>query len=912
MRTSRILSSAVIIAAASLAGTAWAMAADPRTPGKDAAKERLETFQWFSTLGFQDVKGLKCVRVQHGSEKLFGQEDKPPIDRFCLGFLLDEKGDTFRVYTFSRQTLTFTKTPPETPPHERVAYEIKTLDEVAKRVQNRGGTNPTETWLEGYPDKPADMFTLAWACWREGQEENAAWFYDRAMWMTAWHEREDKALNFPQKVAEELADEDITGATLDLHNRDLSREQLLARFEKFLKLYPDTQYAPRVKEIATALARMVEEDKQHAKERSQGKPWDQLNRPEQIAELIFQIRDQNGGDSGFGCYIFGGVFADNKVTHDTPADRLVAIGADAAPQLIEALDDKRLSRAVGLGRYGMSYDEVYILTVGDCAEQILEKIAGRPFPRGGNYLHKGGDVAAVKKSAAAWFADLQQKGEKQLLIETIEKADPISSYLVDRLVEKYPDAAIAAIVGGVGHISQSKDPWNQASTREALVTASGKLADDAPIPFLLQELKTGPLMEDRLRAAEILHRRKQPEAVAAMIREWLAQKQDYDEHDRFAQVGRFLADCDSLEAIQTLGKTLNKRNCYVRKQVMDTLVWRCQRKYFTDNGQDGEVAKVATLSPDQKARWNATIEFLLQFLEDNEQRTGDSNSRNNRLFFDPRICDVACEALHQLDPQKYPFDCDAPIDERDRCVALIKNIARTDRGQPILPLPELRQIANVPDAKLLPLLDRLQASPDKNSAAISAEIEKLGIGALAGCRKRLESLPAEDAHRAAIARLIERLASTVVDIQISAKSVTPEPALVAKPNQFRGKPFAPKQLADLTTALIKNPPQPVYGFRFTVGRTCYGAGVVLRVDLYNRARAEMLYYDIPRQEAAPKDPPRGWRSLCNAQAGNKELDWFNEDSRLPQENDLLKILQHVVSTPADTPVEVRIQCTGDW
>lgn len=89
---------------------------------------------------------------------------------------------------------------------------------------------------------------------------------------------------------------------------------------------------------------------------------------------------------------------------DSPALRLANKGYAAVPQLIEALDDDRLTRSVECWR-SFVYSHK-ILRVSDCAEQILKRIAGRSFYDGTGRKSR---AEVVKEKASAWYAEEQRK-----------------------------------------------------------------------------------------------------------------------------------------------------------------------------------------------------------------------------------------------------------------------------------------------------------------------------------------------------------------------------------------------------------------------------------------------------------------------------------------------------------------------
>src|SRR5262249_20699457 len=131
---------------------------------------------------------------------------------------------------------------------------------------------------------------------------------------------------------------------------------------------------------------------------------------------------------------------------NSPAHQLVKFGYDAVPQLIDVLEDKRLTRSVSYGRNFFFSHQV--LNVGDCAREILGRITGRHFWAGSPRMPRDQRAAETKKQYQAWWAEFQKKGEKQMLIEGVQAGDYHSLRQGRMLLERYPDAALDALVQG--------------------------------------------------------------------------------------------------------------------------------------------------------------------------------------------------------------------------------------------------------------------------------------------------------------------------------------------------------------------------------------------------------------------------------------------------------------------------------
>ena len=109
--------------------------------------------------------------------------------------------------------------------------------------------------------------------------------------------------------------------------------------------FPENRHGERVSSTIECMARMVEEDRKHAAETRL--PSEEMPVTHRVEELIFQLRNQNGGQ------IFErgscDIFVDPRGT-DSPAAHLVAIGKPVLEQLIDSVDDDRFTRSVECDR----------------------------------------------------------------------------------------------------------------------------------------------------------------------------------------------------------------------------------------------------------------------------------------------------------------------------------------------------------------------------------------------------------------------------------------------------------------------------------------------------------------------------------------------------------------------------------
>jgi protein-S-isoprenylcysteine O-methyltransferase Ste14 len=403
----------------------------PKAPAKSTAEERNKAFQWFSRLGFLDVKGRKFVRVATG--KFFTSNGSPLMNTYVRGFLLEEKGDRFRVLTLSLTEQPYQKSAADAAVHEQVGFDVIELKQgaaaflKAQGSPSKGLDREPRPWGGSDLHGGTEMFVLAWACWRNGLDDLAGQLFDQTA-TNGYGYLSDQTPKQPlQKlVADDLAHTEMWRAVVAFGNAAIPRPQLLRQFEHIVKHYPESPHHKDAKAAVALLRQMIKEDADHQKKAA--RPFDQLDKQEQIADLIFQLRDQNGRQMtmpGF-CDIFDSgdwegesrwwsvprseALEPTGRKGDSPAHRLVNMGYDAVPQLIDHLDDERFTRSVGFRR--SFYFSHHVLRVNDCALAILEQIAGRRFWSPSStfsYMSKDKQAPETKRKIQAWYAQVQSE-----------------------------------------------------------------------------------------------------------------------------------------------------------------------------------------------------------------------------------------------------------------------------------------------------------------------------------------------------------------------------------------------------------------------------------------------------------------------------------------------------------------------
>lgn len=830
----------------------FASAEPPSNPG--ASDERLAAWQWFSTLGYPDVKDLKFIRA---TVDIVIEPNGQKTETVAPGFLIDASSGKFKAFYLATgvQTLDGGANTTDGPQVGYVADELsKYAAGALKSLETTGKEDSlAPRWgIENPLSEPTQVFILSWCCWRKGLDKLAAGLFDQAAKMPP-HGKDDPFRAFgparPEGTFRERLAADLSNA--EMHralsaDQNVPPSQLLMQVDKFLKAFPNSAEAPQMRRIAATYERMVQEDKDHAARRAKRQPFDQLSKTDQIAELIFQLRDGHAAD-----------------------EPLAKRGYEAVPQLIDALSNSDFTPSVEFSDHGP-----HILTVGDSAEQILSQIAGRQFagnfPQATDEASDAARLVQVRQEAQAWYAELQRDGEKQMLIRATEKGDQACTTLAARLAQKYPDAAVAALETGIANAQDN-------SVRLNLINFMALVRGDGPVPFLLRELKTGRSLDDRVAAAAVLFARKREEGVWAMIEVWKNAEGD-EQPDTLV---KFLAASGNADAIRALAAGLKDRPYNFRHAVvsafsdgpavLNNISARFDPSALGDfaaaGNPSGSLAAdagaaaggspangaAATASPagPTKAWTNAVYELLFVALDDTEDNF-DSMYVNGQSCNDVRIADLAACALNQFDAKRFPFDLGGTLAQRERNRVLLVNVRRKELGLAPLAVPEPRKITAAPAAKLQSQLDRLERSPPpisqktpagappSASAAAAAEIEKLGLGALEPTLERMKSLKPAAPQRPVFDSLSRRLASIVVEIQYGEHSLPPDEALRSQFDALKGKPFDESAVVKILASLAAKMQPPAYGLKFFVFRAANEAGTTLRLDIIDRSRAISL------------------------------------------------------------------------
>jgi hypothetical protein len=334
--------------------------AEPLTTG-----ER-KCFEWFDTLGFPDLKTAPFVMVATGTT--VSLDSRAQENCYLHAFLLKDDGTRFTVFTPALDTLTFTKTGPRVPKTAQIGYQVVDLKGQVEQFLKHFWDTKLEPW--DFPGTGCEPdygtrrglchFVIARACAARGLDSLAHQLAQTAKYCM---DRQD-GRGLLELVQDRTAHALTWSATEKFATPSIPRKDILARFEWLERHFPRGADSQSIKETARLLRQMMAEDNSH--DRRPRKADKDLTKEERIAELIFQLRNQQDLEEDISDFI-----RMNRSPR-SPVSQLAKLSHAAVPQMIDALGDRRFTRSV-IENQESGYPKVP--RVRDCALAILGEIA---------------------------------------------------------------------------------------------------------------------------------------------------------------------------------------------------------------------------------------------------------------------------------------------------------------------------------------------------------------------------------------------------------------------------------------------------------------------------------------------------------------------------------------------------------
>ena len=764
-------------------------------------KTEKELIAWLDELGYQDLSKAAVVNVATG--QWYKSGDEPEKNTYIIGFLTAEEGENFTVVDLTGEQTTYAKKV-NVAPFEAVFFERQDLKEVVKaRLESEKKNKPDDHWARfgEMTSEPFETVFLARACASQGLNKEAHELFELAN--RQWKERDrEKAISLIEFLTKDQAHTRMWRAVLAFGTPKISRPKLLAQFEDITKHFPESKHVERAQKTVDLLKKMIEEDKAHAAK--QILPLDELEGEALIAELIYQLRNQNGQQwsQPGACNIF----LDER-GEESPAAKLVTLGFPAVPQLIEVLEDQGFTRSVGYHRN--FYFSHHVLRVGDCAERILCRIAGRNFYQRtytNGAMAKDGQATSIKKQIEAWWKEVKTKGEEQVLIEAVMTGDDNSSNQAQVLVKKYPDSAVEAIRKG---LAKSTREW----TSKRLIAVLAQHGSDKAEELIRQQLLNGKKLPIRITAAQALMRTGRSQlAIERMLHEWKNYSpdatRDYSFDDPEGQIAVFLLHAGSSQAVKSVTERFPELLARTKFEVINSL-------------------SDADLNLDQ-AYVDAVEAFLVESLQATDE-VSMSGSYGDQSFSNPRVCDIAGYVLTKNWPEIYSCRLDGTERERDAERFTAINHWRSANGLKPIKVSKPFVVKLIPNEITAPLIEKIASNESKDACEKALkQLAKLGPGAIEAAEKLSSKI--EDSHPFAkqVRQLTMDLPNTITVTSMDNKSETVTQAWLVKVPQLKGQTFSSEMLIGLLTEFAKE--RPCAGIRVKAIRDGNDNGVELNVE----------------------------------------------------------------------------------
>ena len=764
-------------------------------------KTEKELIAWLDELGYQDLSKAAVVNVATG--QWYKSGDEPEKNTYIIGFLTAEEGENFTVVDLTGEQTTYAKKV-NVAPFEAVFFERLDLKEVVKaRLESEKKNKPDDHWARfgEMTSEPFETVFLARACASQGLNKEAHELFELAN--RQWKERDrEKAISLIEFLKKDQAHTRMWRAVLAFGTPKISRPKLLAQFEDITKHFPESKHVERAQKTVDLLKKMIEEDKAHAAK--QILPLDELEGEALIAELIYQLRNQNGQQwsQPGACNIF----LDER-GEESPAAKLVTLGFPAVPHLIEVLEDQGFTRSVGYHRN--FYFSHHVLRVGDCAERILCRIAGRSFYQRtytNGAMAKDGQATSIKKQIEAWWKEVKTKGEEQVLIEAVMTGDDNSSNQAQVLVKKYPDSAVEAIRKG---LAKSTREW----TSKRLIAVLAQHGSDKAEELIRQQLLNGKKLPIRITAAQALMRTGRSQlAIERMLHEWKNYSpdatRDYSFDDPEGQIAVFLLHAGSSQAVKSVTERFPELLARTKFEVINSL-------------------SDADLNLDQ-AYVDAVEAFLVESLQATDE-VSMSGSYGDQSFSNPRVCDIAGYVLTKNWPEIYSCRLDGTERERDAERFTAINHWRSANGLKPIKVSKPFVVKLIPNEITAPLIEKIASNESKDACEKALkQLAKLGPGAIEAAEKLSSKI--EDSHPFAkqVRQLTMDLPNTITVTSMDNKSETVTQAWLVKVPQLKGQTFSSEMLIGLLTEFAKE--RPCAGIRVKAIRDGNDNGVELNVE----------------------------------------------------------------------------------
>jgi len=372
-----------------------------------------DLFRWFDSLGYTpDLTEKSLVAVETGLFTLGDGTERVP--QRLLGFLLSESAGDFVVHLTTASDARYLRSAAtaDSGPVGFTRLNLRATADVMARWARAPGSAALPPNIPRYWRTQLTLFMLARACAAAGFDELA---HELVAASQVAERLEGSADTLKQELSGTIANQRVAVSFAAFENGG-TRVAFRDEIKRLVLNFPQADFAKTEasagREMVRELDRMIGEDASRAKRPSPAT----LQGRARIAELIFLLRDQHAPQRtmpGYPDFVCGWALSDEArrtcESTDSPVRQLINAGPAAVPQLIDALEDTRMTRAVHYYRPGLP---TQVLRVGDCALQILEMISGQRFTSVAAPLHtlSKSERKTLKDMVNKWWETVRGRG----------------------------------------------------------------------------------------------------------------------------------------------------------------------------------------------------------------------------------------------------------------------------------------------------------------------------------------------------------------------------------------------------------------------------------------------------------------------------------------------------------------------
>ena len=475
-------------------------AATPAFASHEISKQTRELFEWFDKLGFEDTSHAKFVRIRTGDGMV--NEDEKAFDE-SDGFLLEDRGATFRAVLSDLTVGTFTKagTDRADPAHHcgyrEVSIEAQgraVLRELRTGMENPGAYHMMFDRLS----MPGQFFVLARECERRGFGDLAELLVRAMADRLGSGDATAKWGQFTNQLHQDFAEAMRWRADIALGDSARTWASLTDGYRRIVEMCPETGVATEAAVMLGRIERLAAEEAAHALVAPVS--LDALPVAERARELVWRLRDEQDSvlDQGD---TWGRPWPHAPRQSNGAMEDLRQLGLDAVPALVAELrDEERLSRSIS--RSITNGNRIRMSTTTEFANRILDDISGLNFLSLVRSNSEKSGREALADEVEAWHAALRARGEEAWLVDTVRSGGMRAVNCAPLLQEKYPDSFVGAALSGLLLTLNSFDH----DTCDRLLALLAPHRDPAVETVLQDQFKAASEYHDRLAIAYFLRR----------------------------------------------------------------------------------------------------------------------------------------------------------------------------------------------------------------------------------------------------------------------------------------------------------------------------------------------------------------------------------------------------------------------